>query len=97
MKILDCRWSAPCVWDEMFDGVAVYPEYLTDVNALICPSNSKGSNALETFDQGQTGYSKWVDIPGFSKNGKVEPCEIHADPYHYYGVGLHRRYVPYRD
>ncbi len=84
MKVMDCTGTA-IAWDQIFDGASVYPEYLTDLNVLICPSNSAGATALETYDQGKTLYEKWADIPGFSKDGVVEPCELHADPYHYYG------------
>src|SRR5690606_31899734 len=31
-----------------FDGPAVYPEYLSDVNVMVCPSDSDGSAALQT-------------------------------------------------
>ena len=84
MKIFDCA-GTPVIWDQIFNGVAVHPEYLTDLNVMICPSNSAGTDALETFDEGDTRFGKWMDIPGFSNNGRVEPCELHADPYHYYG------------
>jgi len=55
---------------------------------LICPSNSAGTTALETFDSGNTRYPKWREIAGFSNNGKVEPCEINCDPYRYYGWAI---------
>ncbi|MBI5095695.1 MAG: DUF1559 domain-containing protein [Candidatus Hydrogenedentes bacterium] len=84
MKIFDCSGTA-LKWDQIFDGAAVYPEYLSDLNVLICPSNSAGGSALDTYDKGETGYEHWTEIPGFSNNGKVEPCELHSDPYHYYG------------
>lgn len=87
MKVFDCSGTA-LAWNEIFDGAAVYPEHMTDLNVLICPSNSAGTTALATFDAGNTLYPKWREIPGFSNNGKVEPCEINCDPYHYYGWAI---------
>lgn len=31
-----------------FDGPAVYPEYLSDVNVMVCPSDSQGRQLLDT-------------------------------------------------
>jgi prepilin-type N-terminal cleavage/methylation domain-containing protein len=84
MKVFDCAGNV-VVWDQTADPAAIYPEYLTDLNTLICPSNSAGDDALAQYDRGETVYEKWTAVPGFSNNGKVEPCEVNADPYHYYG------------
>jgi len=96
MKMLDCT-GAVTVWNQTPDPATIYPEYLTDWNALICPSNLAGTTALAQYDQGETGYrkcianqsgttyEKWAPIPGFSNNGIVEPCEVNATPYYYYG------------
>ncbi len=84
IKAFDCQGDV-VVWDQIMDPVSIYPEYLTDLNVLICPSNSAGGDALAQFDAGETTYTKWIEVAGFSNNGKVEPCEINQDPYHYYG------------
>lgn len=67
----------------IFDGNSVYPEYLTDWNVLVCPSSPSGSTALELWDQGNTLSTNWEEVPGFSNNGIVEPCEIAEHPYVY--------------
>ena len=33
------------------DGVAIYPEYLTDINVLICPSDSQGARGRSLFGE----------------------------------------------
>ncbi|GMW02010.1 MAG: hypothetical protein AMXMBFR84_31460 [Candidatus Hydrogenedentota bacterium] len=68
----------------MFNGTAVYPEYLTDWNVLVCPSSPSGSDALELWDAGDTLSNNWESSP-FSDNGVVEPCEIAEHPYVYFG------------
>ena len=72
----------------IFRGDAVYPEYLSDWDVLICPSSPAASTALETYDEGGTGNPLWEEIPGFSNNGTVEPCEILAEPYVYFGYAI---------
>lgn len=84
IKEFDCLGDVT-VWNQIPEPESIYPEYLTDPNVLICPSNPAGADALAQYDRGETQYEAWVDAPGFSNNGKVEPCEINSDPYHYYG------------
>ena len=36
-------------WDATFDGPSVYPEYLTDVNICVCPSDSDGDTIRKGF------------------------------------------------
>ncbi len=71
--------------EQMFDVASVYPEYLTDLNVLICPSSIGGGTALERWDQGQTDSPFWREIDGFTNNGIVEPCEVGDYPYTYFG------------
>ncbi len=64
------------------DPDAIYPEYLTDWNVLICPSSLGGSTALERWDRGETNspfYRPWSG----TDNGVVEPCEVLGYPYTY--------------
>ena len=97
MKMYDCA-GVPAIWNQTPDPTTIYPEYLTDWNVLICPSNAYGTDALAQYDRGRTGYrvgtlngsggttyANWAPIPGYSNNGKVEPCEVNAMPYYYYG------------
>jgi prepilin-type processing-associated H-X9-DG protein len=60
--------------DTMFQGSQVYPEYLTDLNVLLCPSDS---------DQDIKGWY----IQGDSSKG-VAPCNINAHSYNYWGWAL---------
>ena len=64
---------------------ALYPEYLPDLNVLVCPSNSAGADAIEQWDEGNSAHPLWEEIPGSSFNGNVEPCEVVVEPYYYYG------------
>ncbi|MBX3179398.1 MAG: hypothetical protein KF886_18740 [Candidatus Hydrogenedentes bacterium] len=59
---------------------------MTDPNILICPSAiSASANALETYDRGNVGSDNYVDTPGFTNSGVVEPCEFLGHPYTYLG------------
>ncbi len=73
------------------DAERYYPEYITDLNILICPSNAAGGTAIEQWDQGNTVSPLWENAPGFSGNGRVEPCEIVVEPYYYYGFAFGKR------
>jgi len=87
MKVLNCEDEIQ-PWNAIFEPSQVYPEYLTDWNVLICPSNAAGSTALEHWDQGRTPSPLWEEVPGFSFNGIVEACEVNTEPYYYYGWAL---------
>lgn len=67
----DASWPL----DTMFQGNTLYPEYMTDVNILICPSDSG------------TDKNGWYlnDDP---KTGVIQPCEINASSYNYWGWTL---------
>ncbi|MFA6245280.1 MAG: DUF1559 domain-containing protein, partial [Candidatus Hydrogenedentales bacterium] len=62
-------------FDAMFDGQAVYPEYLTDVNVLICPSDAQGLNgeAVSLFDP---------------VTGEPNVCNIAAQSYQYFAWAI---------
>jgi len=71
---------------------SLYPEYLTDLNALVCPSSPAGADALELWDAGKTLSSLYQTaresgaIPAaLQDNGIVEPCEVYEHPYVYFG------------
>lgn len=97
MKSWDCRYTAnPAPGSTfvtpgalIFRVEAIYPEYLADLNALVCPSSTAGRTALELWDQGNTLSTLWggkgaVDQP-YKSNGVVEPCEVFEHPYFYFG------------
>ena len=88
-KSTDCM-GMPTLWDEIFDVSTVHPEYLNDLNLLICPSSAGGATALEEWDVGPALSPKWQEwgemAPfGTTDNGIVEPCEVFGIPYNYLG------------
>lgn len=88
-KSIDCM-GMPTLWDEIFDVTAVFPDYLTDLNLLICPSSAGAPTALEEWDIGPALSPKWQEwgamAPlGTTDNGIVEPCEVLGIPYNYLG------------
>jgi prepilin-type processing-associated H-X9-DG protein len=56
-----------------FDGPAVYPEYLSDINVMVCPSDSDGQSVLETGLWNEQGDPA---LP-------VDPCAFGALSYMY--------------
>ena len=58
----------------IFDGDAIIPEYLTDINLVWCPSWAGQSSAVERYDRDKG-----------NDNGMVEPCELVKEPYDYTG------------
>ena len=61
--------------DTTFQGNALYPEYLTDISVLVCPSDS---------DQNIDGW--YVDDD--PAKGQISPCEVNAHSYNYWGWAL---------
>jgi prepilin-type N-terminal cleavage/methylation domain-containing protein/prepilin-type processing-associated H-X9-DG protein len=61
-----------------FDGPAVYPEYLSDVNVMVCPSDSDGRSLLET---GLWNEQNNPDLP-------IDPCAFSAVSYMYIGWAI---------
>jgi len=53
----------------IFEGTAVYPEYMTDWNLLFCPSDNHSNDPIE----------------GATKNGVVYPCLFYGWSYIYLG------------
>ena len=87
MKVLNCDGDIQ-PWNAVFEPGEIFPEYLTDWDVLICPSNAAGSSAIEHWDQGKTPSPLWEDLPGYSNNGIIEPCEVNVEPYYYYGYAI---------
>lgn len=75
------------IWNAMFDPTTVFPEYLSDWDVLVCPSNPAASTALELWDQGKTNHPIW-EAGLTAGNGVVEPCEVVTHPYYYNGYAL---------
>ena len=77
----------------MMDMTDIYPEYLSDLNVLICPSAHTAKSALELWDQGPNDSSSWNQGKNDGHNtqlndGIVEPCEIYEHPYIYTGWAI---------
>jgi len=83
MKSRDCDGAARTM-EQMFDVTMVYPEYLTDLGVLVCPSAVGGTDALSRWDEGETQSPLWRPWSG-TGNGIVEPCEVGDYPYTYLG------------
>ncbi|MBI1320839.1 MAG: hypothetical protein GC168_18090 [Candidatus Hydrogenedens sp.] len=84
MKVFDCLGRSQA-FTGAADAVTLYPEYLSDLQVLICPSALGGHSPIERWDGGdaQTGF--WRDQPGFTGDGTVQPCEVLGHPYAYIG------------
>lgn len=87
MKVLDCR-GRETLWSGTFDATSMYPEYMSDLRALICPSASAAADPVELWDEGKTPSGNWSSAAGFTGNGVVEPCEIVGYPYAYIGWAI---------
>lgn len=76
-------------WRLMFEGGEVYPEYLADLNTLICPSWVGAADAIGRFDElrGDTWPTDWSG----TGNGIIEGCEITSGPYQYCGWAFNNR------
>ena len=75
MKLFDC--SGNFARDATFEGSLIYPEYLTDVNVLVCPSDSDAESVRRAFHKNSD-----LEQP-------VEPCRLARGSYYYFGWALH--------
>ena len=78
MKIFNCDGKDPANsahWarDASFDGPMVYPEYLSDVNVLVCPSDSDADTVRRAFHEDNV-----LEKP-------VRPCALARGSYYYLG------------
>ena len=64
-----------------FEGMQVYPEYLTDVHVMVCPSDSKGAEARDRWHVGGRG-------PGDVDRTQVLPCNFNSASYAYTGYAI---------
>jgi len=78
LALCDDPWNAHI----FFEGSQVYPEYLTDANVLICPSDSAGAEAVER---------KWRvdDDPA----RELLPCKFNSTSYVYMGWAISENMV----
>ncbi|MBI2423988.1 MAG: DUF1559 domain-containing protein [Candidatus Hydrogenedentes bacterium] len=66
------------VIDVMIDGAAIYPEYLSDIGVLICPSDVDGGDVLAD--------GQW-NVNG-DPDGPVNTCRFNAKSYNYFAFML---------
>ncbi len=67
----------------VFDGSAVYPEYLSDINVLVCPSDSSGKAVVNAAD------GIWYDqVELAAGRQSVDPCAFTAESYMYVAWAL---------
>jgi prepilin-type N-terminal cleavage/methylation domain-containing protein/prepilin-type processing-associated H-X9-DG protein len=84
MKNYDCLGRITA-WEQVWDPAQVYPEYLSDLNTGICPSNPNGATALKSWDEGNTGSDNHAAVAPYAGNGRVDLCEVTDHPYTYLG------------
>ena len=87
IKSLDCM-GMPLTWDLTPDIKTIYPEYLQDLDVLLCPSAMSASRALQEWDKGPASGPAWQMYPGMTNNGIVEPCEVTGIPYNFVGWAI---------
>lgn len=66
------------------DMRAIFPEYLSDINVLLCPSDAEGQTRV--FEEG-----RWY-LNEDTAAAQVDPCAITAESYSYWGWALHRSF-----
>ena len=73
IKIFECDGTDASDWT--FDGPSIYPEYLTDTNVCVCPSDSDATNMM--------------DIGWRDEDGNVLPCAGFRGSYYYVAWAMH--------
>lgn len=77
-----CDESQPNIINQFWHGPSVYPEYLTDHNIIVCPSDADGQEQLENLREWTQQYD-----PNASE-GHIDPCYFWEISYTYYGWAL---------
>ena len=69
--------------DTIFDGTAIYPEYLSDIMVLICPSDSLANRS----GSGQNVPERWQYAGNIDPSiaGGIDPKRIDSTSYIYFG------------
>ena len=70
----------------IFDGPSVYPEYLTDINILVCPSDAGAQSFVRSNHY-------WNDQAAVlaGDTSVIDPCAFTAESYMYIGWALNGR------
>ena len=77
-----CDESQPNIINQFWHGPSVYPEYLTDVNVIVCPSDADAQTQLDNL----RGWTK--DYDPSAPDGFIDPCYFWEISYTYYGWAL---------
>jgi len=66
----------------VFDGPSVYPEYLSDINVLMCPSDSEAQSYVKVSKY-------WNDQDALAAGrDEIDPCALTAESYMYVAWAL---------
>ncbi len=68
----------------IFLGESIYPEYLTDINVMVCPSDSRAEDVNNEED------GLWYNQNTLG-SGEVDPCTFTAESYMYLAWSLNGR------
>ncbi len=74
------------------EGQAIYPEYLTDVNVMVCPSGPEHGDQVAAGLYKDGSFWDGGGVPGYQDNG-VDACRLIGTSYLYWGWALDERYV----
>lgn len=86
MNVADCSGGLR-LWNAIFEVQSLYPDYLTDLDVLACPSNSDAATARGLWDEGKTSHPLYHPGPE-ANDGTVQPCEVITYPYYYNGFAM---------
>ena len=68
----------------MFNGPALWPEYLTDANILVCPSDSETRKRYDEYSMRTP-----AEPGGSRRDGFINPCLFDDSSYYYTGWALY--------
>lgn len=89
--------GSPVFWDQMADMTKMFPEYLSDLNVLICPSGVQSGTPEDLWDtrpsNSPVGFANIMEMSETGQmltgDGVVQPCEVLGGvPYSYIGWAL---------
>ncbi len=87
IRTTNCTGAPTFGLSTIMDMNTIYPEYLSDLSVLICPSSPFAGRPEDLWNgpDANNPSDNWVNG---SDDTKVEPCEITEHPYIYFGWAL---------
>ena len=79
VKFAPCDPAYPNKNNQFWNGPSLYPEYLTDINVMVCPSDADGQQQLENLRKWNKEFVPTVP------DGFINPCYFWEISYTYYG------------